>query len=427
MRELTLAVSLVLAVVAVVAVMRDPKRGLLLMLTLIPLDVAGRIITKPVTVTWFHLALLVTLVSLVVAWRKGTVQIPDTVSPVSIGVGVLVFAALWSLPFSLAPAATAVAAVRLAFQGLLYLAFVLLITNEGMARRVVVVLAVTAVLSSILAVAQFVWPGIGIGSVDSFAVGADIVVRSGAFFDDPNFLGAFLSVAVLAGLGMAVHASRPRGATVWLLTAVVGAVGIVLTFSRTAWVGVLAGAIVVVLAAPRKRRTALLVVSVFVAVLVVAIAPDAVTSRFRSITDVESDPSVRTRYVMLESTREMIGDYWLFGTGLAAYDKAYPRYQQSDAMPGITKPHELPLAIWAEMGIVGLLAEVIIIGALAWMLWKRRKIPWGPYESVGVAALVAMLVQSLFQYYLYVEYLWVALALSVAAARFERAKGDADE
>ncbi|MBN2404042.1 MAG: O-antigen ligase family protein [Coriobacteriia bacterium] len=423
LRALYLVVLVPVSVASAVLVLRSPEHGLLFMLAALPLDTFGRIITRPTSVTVFHVVLLLTLFSWGRLLLKGDRRIERALSPVGVGVLLLVFAALWSLPGSLAPATTAVSVLRIMFLGLFYAAFAVLIRDERVARRVILALVLTAVASSVLAIAQYSIPGLGIGNVHTqFTSGGGSVIRPEALFDDPNYLATFLSVGVIAALGMAVHAKRLRGSALWVGAAGLSAVGLVMTFSRTGWVGVIAGAGVLILsAAPARRRVFMAVVGVLV-VAVVLISPEMITSRFSSITDVNSDASVRTRYLMIGSTQDMIADNWVFGTGLGAFDQAYPRYRQPGALIPITKPHQLPLAMWAEMGIPALVAEVVIVCALAAMLWRRRRVRWGVYQAIGVAALVAVLVQSLFQYYLYFEYLWLSLALSVAAARFEQSR-----
>ncbi|MDO9557597.1 MAG: O-antigen ligase family protein [Coriobacteriia bacterium] len=406
---------------AAATAVRSPEAGLLLMLAVLPLDVAGRIITEPVTVTWFHVALLFTLVSWAVAWRTGRFRVRHRVSPVTIGVALLIVSAVWSLPGSLAPDTTAVSAVRLLFLGLFYAAFVALTPGESTAKRLVTVLVVTAAASALLAMVQHVFPGLGFAPLrSSVQIGMRVFFRSRAFFGDPNYLGTFLSVAIIVALGMAVYARRLRAAVPWLVAAGICAVGLQLTFSRSGWVGAILGAVVILLTVAFRNRRATIIALVALVLLTAVLALSGTLSRFQSMTDVDND----IRYLQIGSTIEMIHDNWLFGTGLGAFDRAYPLYRQAGSVDTITKPHELPLALWAEMGLPALFAELTIVGGLAWTLWRRRRKRWNPYLAIGVAAFLAVLAQSLFQYYLYFEYLWFSLALAVAAARFKESPAE---
>jgi O-antigen ligase len=412
-------VALALSVPATVAVFRRPEHGIVLMLLALPLDIAGRIVAEPVAVTVYHLALLLMLAAWAWAWLRDPAGWRPRFSALDVGIAALVAAALWSLPGSLDRSATVVAIIRLAFLWLFSLSVVTFVRDGKAAGRLIAVLVSTAALSSVLAFAQYTLPGLTLGSTHlDMDQGVVVRVRPSAFFDDPNLLGTMLSLAVIAALGMAVHAKRWTHAFGWLVLAGVCSGGLLVTLSRTAWFGVVLGVVILILTAPGRRRVWLAGASLTIAVAGMLLAPGAIVSRAASIVDIQRDSSIRTRYLMAGSTLEMIEDDWVYGTGLAAYGKAYPAYRRVGAIESITLPHQLPLAMWAEMGVPGLIAELLIVGAIVYVMRHRRHKRWNVYESIGVAGLLAALLQSLFQYYLYFEYLWLFLALTVAATRF---------
>ncbi|MEN6429940.1 MAG: O-antigen ligase family protein, partial [Coriobacteriales bacterium] len=418
-------VAVAVLVVALVLVLPHPERGVLLILLVLPLDVAGRLLTEPLSITVFHVSLLLTLVAWAIAWLRDPETSAPRLSALDVGIAALVAAAVWSLPGSLDKAATVVSIVRLVFLWLFTLSVVTFVRDERMADRVVSVVVGTGAASSMLALVQYAVPGFPIGSTHvDVAAGGVSRARPGAFFEDPNLLGTFLSVAVIAALAKAVHARRWRDAAVWVALAGVCGLGLGVTLSRTGMVGVLLGVVVLVMTAPRKRRPWLAGAAVACAAVILLAAPGQVLDRLTSVVDIEADSSIRTRYLMVGSTVDMIRDRWVFGTGLGAYSLAYPKYRRIGALISITRPHQLPLALWAEMGIMGLVSEILIVGSIVWVVRSRRHRGWNVYESLGVAGLLAVLVQSLFQYYLYFEYLWLFLALTVAATRFTR---DAEE
>ncbi|MHB1341576.1 MAG: O-antigen ligase family protein [Coriobacteriia bacterium] len=415
----------IVALSAAVLVLRRPGYGVIVMLLALPLDIAGRIIAEPVAVTVYHLSLLLMLASWTWAWLASPGEHRPRLSVLDIGMAALVGAAIWSLPGSLSPSVTLISITRLVFLWLFSLSVVNFVRSERDALRVVVTVVGTATASAALAFAQGRIPGLPIGTTHlDYNFGEVAQVRPSAFFEDPNLLGTFLSVAVIAALAKAIHARRWIDAVAWLGATVVCAVGLVVTLSRTAWVGVALGLVVLVLTAPRRRRVWLASAGMSIAVVAMIMAPGAIVSRAGSILDIERDSSIRTRYLMAGSTLEMISEEWVFGTGLGAYDRAYPAYRKPGALTSITKPHQLPLAMWAEMGILGLIAELLIVGGVVIVIRSRRHRGWNVYEALGVAGLLAVLLQSFFQYYLYFEYLWLFLALTVAATRFTK---DAEE
>jgi O-antigen ligase len=196
----------------------------------------------------------------------------------------------------------------------------------------------------------------------------------------------------------------------------------VLTYSRGGWVGAAAGLVAAVLTAPKRRRAWLVGALLAVVLLAAALAPDLIVSRVTSIGDVNTDVSVATRYYMNQSMQDMIAARPVFGTGLGAFGKAYPAFRRPGTSFDIVKPHQVPLAFVAETGIAGLLAEVVLFGAIVALYWHRRPDGWDALESAVLVGTVALLVGTLFEYYLYFEYVWLYLALSVVATRLVRNK-----
>jgi len=407
----------VVAVIMAAAVLARYEVGAVLMVATLPLDEYGRVISAPVTVTLFHLALLLTLGSFAIAplWRT---DVKLRFSAVDAGIAALIGAALWSLPGSLAPTATIVAIVRLV--GLW--AFTLLYANALSQRRVADwvtwALVGTGVGSAMLAIVQYAVPSFTFGSIRMINEGGGSYLRRvGALFHDPNFLATFLTVSLIAAGALLVHERTWKRAALWGGASLVLLAGIAVTFSRTAIIGLGVGAIALVLTAPKERRMWLLGAGVALVLAVLIVAPGQVTERVASIGEVGYNNSNATRYYMLGSTVEIMRDEWVHGTGLAAFDKAYPRYRRLGSLSTILKPHQLPLAMVAEMGVAGLIAEIVLVGSIIAVLWRRRPKGWSAYEAFAVAGLVAILVQALFQYYLYFEYLWLLVAFAVAAPR----------
>lgn len=416
------AFRIVAAVVAgafAVAIVRDWRIGAVAMLASLPLDVAGRLISEPVALTVYQLALFLTLGSFVVAVLARRTRL--RFSLVDIAWALLLFAAVWSLPLSLNPSATVVATVRLVFLW----AFTLLMANALDSHRIAQLatwtVGITGLGSAVLAIAQTKVPGIGIGNIVAVAQSEDrFVYRAAAFFDDPNYLAGFLVTVIIVGLALLVFARSKASAAAWAVVVVTCLYALSITLSRTGYVGVAAGALVVVLVAPKPRRQWLMAAGATLVLAVVLVSPAALVGRIASIVDVQNDRSIATRVYMFASAAEMIEDNWAMGTGLAAFDVAYPPYRRIEARADISKPHQLPLAMWAEMGIAGLIAELVLVAMLVATFWRRRPRGWTGYEALAAAGIVSLLVQSLFQYYLYFEYLWLFIAFAVAATRMAR-------
>jgi O-antigen ligase len=394
--------------------------GLIALLFTLPLDTFGRLIVTPVTVTAFQVVLVICLAAWLVdvARRRASLRF----SPIDLAAAMLVLAGLWSLPTSLSPAATLSSLGRIVFMWGFALMYANNIHDEARLRRLLHWLVGVACGLSLLGIAQYVLPGIGIGWVRDIKAAFNIVTfsRVGAFYYDPNTFAGLLAAVLAVCLAMVVHARRLREGVAWAAGAVLIGSTLVLTYSRGGWVCAAAGVIAVILTAPRRRRAWLVTTVLVVAVAAATLAPGVIAARIESITATDTDVSVATRYYMNQSALQIAAAYPVFGTGLGAFDKAYPAFRKPGTDFGIVKPHQLVVALVSEMGIAGLLAEITFAGAVIALYWRKRPKGWGALEAAVLAGLVTLIVGSAFEYYLFFEYLWLFLGLSVVVSRVSR-------
>ncbi len=421
-RQLQVLLIVGIAGIAFAAVaFRRFEMGLFALLLTLPLDIYGRIISNPIPLTAFQVVLAVTLV----AWAVRILTDAQRwlrLSAMDLAVLALVLAAFISVTFSAAPGDTLYAGVRVVFLWL----FMLLVENgireEKQLDRYFGVLIATAVFFGLFGFAQQYVPGFHFGSTHQNLSpdGSVNLSRAAGLFEDPNMFAGYLSACFAAAFAFAVHAKTRKRMLVLLgATGVIG-VGLVVTFSRTGWVGALVGAVVVALTAPKGRRARIIGGGLALMLAVMLLAPGQVAERAASIFDTQRDLSNITRYGMYLSTVKMIEHDWVFGTGLAAFEQVYPDYRQPGTILSVRKPHQLPIAFWAEMGVFGLAAEILLVGALVALFWPRRGRPWTVFEAASLAGLLTLLSETFFQYYLYFEYLWLFVALCVVSSRLAR-------
>lgn len=412
-----LPLALAAGVALFVAFLWRLQMALYVLLFTLPLDIYGRIVTEPIPVTVFQVVLLLALA----AWAVHvTLEGREWYRPsVADAIGAaLVLAALWSLPSSGDPGATLYSTVRVVFLWAFLSLFVNAIKTRRDLSRVFLLLVATSIPMALIGLAQQYVPGFDYGNV--IEVHLDGIRRAAALFDDPNYYAGFLSVAFVAVLAMLVHERVRSRAIAMTAAATVLGVALIATFSRTGWVGIFVGLFVIVATAPAGRRWRLVAASVALVLVLAALLPATVTSRVESIAEFEDDSSLYTRWGMMLSTVEMLQDDWVFGTGLTAYDEVYADYRKPGVLISVYKPHQLPLALWAEMGVAGLMFEVIFVVALVAAMWRRRQDGWDVYETAALAGLATLLAQTLFQYYLYYEYLWLFVALCIVSARIAK-------
>jgi O-antigen ligase len=173
------------------------------------------------------------------------------------------------------------------------------------------------------------------------------------------------------------------------------AVAIVVTLSRSAWVGACAAAALLL----SLKDFRLLAVLPIVAAIFFAVAPPPVLARFVSIFDVK-DPTNRDRLAMLREGEHMIRSHPLLGVGPNMVEELYTEYRDPDAVEKINPHlHNVPVQIAAERGIPALAIWLWFIVALTVAAARRfhadhnRVLP-----AAALAAIIAMLAAGMFEY-----------------------------
>jgi O-antigen ligase len=171
-------------------------------------------------------------------------------------------------------------------------------------------------------------------------------------------------------------------------------VTLLLTFTRSVWLGWLA-AVLVVLVASRAR---LAFYALPVLLLFVTFLPLPLFSRLISTFDLKQESNF-DRIRMLEAGTEMIRDFPVLGVGPANVKEVYAIYRKHDApRPRPPHLHNNVVQLWAERGILGLSAYILLL-----VLFLRECVRgWsGPnrlWAEVGVAVAVSLTVAGLFEF-----------------------------
>jgi O-antigen ligase len=208
-------------------------------------------------------------------------------------------------------------------------------------------------------------------------------------------------VAGLAALGAAVSlskapAARHGRAALPLVAVPVAAWALVVSQTRSAWIGALAGvAVLCLLCAPRF----LWLLAAGTAALLV-LRPAGVTERLTL-----SDASTSDRIYMWQAGLDMVMDKPVFGQGPGMVLEVYPRYRWPEAThPMQPHLHNNFLQVAAERGLPGLVFFAWwAIAVFAPAIREARRAasgPPGPLWPAGaaLAALAAVFVAGLFEY-----------------------------
>ncbi|MDP1570679.1 MAG: O-antigen ligase family protein [Vicinamibacterales bacterium] len=202
-----------------------------------------------------------------------------------------------------------------------------------------------------------------------------------------------LMLVICAAIARLLYDSRDRAWALVVMPALL--VGLVLTFTRSAWVGVSAGAAVLLLLKDFRLVGALPIVIA----AMVALAPADLTDRVYSMFDL-NDPTNRDRVAMLQAGAAIVRDYPLTGVGPDMIQAVYPEYRVATAVQD-TNPHlhNVPMQIAAERGLPALLLWCAFLGAAtagAWVHMRRTR--HKALAATALGTIAAMITAGQFEY-----------------------------
>lgn len=261
-------------------------------------------------------------------------------------------------------------------------------TSESDSRALIWSLLISGYFIAVVAVLQ---GGFGLllgtGYIRYLGI-ANEPIRAEATLSHPDFLGIFLAMLLPVAVAKLVS---PRPLLSRLLAAnltVVLTLGLVLTYTRSAWIAAVIG-LVIVLALRRGRLRAwrLVVVAASLAAVVAIVgaaavgvagnnqpaAVKAVSARIVSIPDLSSSSGAGGRLHLWRDTLPLIASRPVVGYGPDTFALVYPQFQSSNSNGTLyDKPSEESLGVAATQGIVGLLAYVWILFAFVRAFWAGR-------------------------------------------------------
>ncbi len=261
--------------------------------------------------------------------------------------------------------------------------------------------------------------GVGVATALAQAYGAQSVLFAatrapGGTFGNRNFMAHFSALALPLLVTLALTTRRTALATVAALVVGGLVVGIVLSRSRTAWIGAAVGSAAYVVAlrfASRRhalpverRRAVLLVGAVLLGIATALFAPNALEWRSDSpfvetlagITN-HSDGSGRGRLIQYRNTVRLALQHPLLGVGPGNWPIRYgdvappndPSWAYNDPVPLNPWPSSDWMALLSERGLAAILA-ILLVGASA--LWRGgRALKEGGSPAMAAATLAAVL------------------------------------
>lgn len=231
-----------------------------------------------------------------------------------------------------------------------------------------------------------------------------------------NEMAAFFVTSSLVALGLVIgYRGSPGWRIVCLAAAGLAVTGVVLSYSRTAYVAILAAALLLAVM-PRFRMR--LVVPVLLAVMVLPfILPNSAIERFDSIS-VEAgarDQSTENRFIFWQTATAQFVKQPVLGSGLHTF-------QHPEINPLKKDTHNFFLRELVEKGIVGGVILAALLLSLVRLCWRgyRAAAPGSLYYGfmIGLtAAFVALMIGNVFgdrfTHYPMIAHFWLYTGLAL--------------
>ena len=280
-----------------------------------------------------------------------------------------------------------------------YLFCLAALREPGRQRAMLAVLFIAGGLEAAYGVFQY---ATGLGPA-AFTIGE--ALRAYGHFEQPNPFAGYLATILPLALALAVRRREPRLALLAAAAVVATGVGILLSLSRGAWVGVLAAVgTMLVTWGPASRRWlapgagALILLVLLTATNVVpggwsdrlvAIAENFGVFDVRTVEVTGENFAVVERMAHWQAAWYMLLDHPLLGVGVGNYPAAYDEY----ALPGwpeaLGHAHNYYLNMAAEAGLPGLAALLFLLVAVFRTLARGLRLQRP--GSFGRALLVGLL------------------------------------
>lgn len=324
-------------------------------------------------------------------------------------------------------------------------------TNLDM-KKVVFVLLVAGVLQSGIGIAQFLSQQsisssiLGMSAHDASVAGSSVLkIDAGRFlraygtFPHPNVLGGFLGAVLVMGIMYYVSSIKYERSwrciteiVVILSGVLVIFLGLILTFSRVAWLGVLLGLIVTGFSVflgesqwAQRRFLKILFALGMAGVVFGAVLHEQIFPRFDTAT-IEREGSVSERITSLRDAQKLITAHSLIGVGAGNFTAEIIRKGEKGLMGemgneggrpvwSVQPAHNVFLLIWSELGIIGL---ALFFGFLVFSIFPILKSSIINHQSTILIVIIPSLFLDHWLWSSHFGLIFLFLLLGLASRRY---------
>lgn len=376
------------------AILHDPRIGLLLGLAAIPAEVA-RTSAGSFSLSPMEAVLVLTAGAIVVRWATGAERL--RVDPVLLAYGA---GLLWIL-VGYGQARDGFIVMRILVMWTAFGVVGLYVANlaADRVRQVLGAVVLAAAANSAIALLS--------GTAQEARQGATAVEgRAQGAFTHPSQLAFFLVMALPAALVLAL---RSRGAwrPLWAACSAMTFVALMLTLTRGAIIGAAFSLAIMLVWAPFRRLAAVILMCLllFAAVNWEALSRSdqlsLVSARLATVLDRESANVNNGRLRIWATVPQIAADHPVFGLGAGNFKDYSLEYGLSEGGVAFEHAHNVALTALVELGIPGFLMLVltlVLLGRHAAVALRARGDPRFPLALAAIAGLGGLFVNSLTDY-----------------------------
>lgn len=280
--------------------------------------------------------------------------------------------------------------------------------NDVQAHWTIRILFVGVILESVLGIGQFLLQSsfvsswLGMSGHEAWQAGTSVLknetgrwLRAYGTFPHPNMLGGYVGAVLMMVVGSGLwHSEKSR--LWWLGGSLVMLLGLLLTFSRAAWLGVALGGLWFLNSCVRwfhfqqqpsvrqdgsadTRISGVWTIGMFVLAMLVfmGVLYETVFPRF-SGSVINEEHSVAERVQSLWDARDVLesGNMWL-GTGAGNMTTAMQVLEPERPIWSVQPTHNVWVLVWAELGLAGVMLFTAFLASVVWQVLRgRTRLVW---------------------------------------------------
>lgn len=296
--------------------------------------------------------------------------------------------------------------IRFLQYGLLFFITLQTVRTPKQIQAIIKIMAVSALLLALAGFVQLsVYPDLAALEEQGYDPHINRLVST---WLDPNFVGGFLAYMVSILLGMMLHAPKLKSKMLLLTVMAVLGAALFFTFSRSAYLALAAGIIIISLLKSRK----ILIISLALFIIGLGVSPRAqerVAELAQSVTSLTSssaetpDPTAKLRLQSWRQTLQLIQKRPLLGSGYNTlravnYQEGYIKDKEIHSGSGSDSSLLTILATTGILGFIPFLLLYILPLKTAFRAWRDKKIPasFRGFSLGLMGGIAALLVHSVF-------------------------------